>query len=235
MEWINPDTSWRVRAQAGWRQRFALLEALLHYPFRPAETIAGLLTGSDETLTQWLAVAKKRRVVGLAGVDAHAKLALRNSDPGDNRWSIPLPSYEALFRTLSVHVTLEQPLSGDAAADARLVLRAIRGGHLYTAVDGIASPPFFTFTATHAGGTADQGDEFDAGGPVTLRVRSNAPAGFTTIVWRNTEILATERSRDVTVEAPEGPAVYRVEIRAGEAYGGMSWLLSNPIYVRARN
>ena len=28
-----------------------------------------------------------RRVVALAGADAHAKIALRNADPGDNRWS----------------------------------------------------------------------------------------------------------------------------------------------------
>ncbi len=232
VEWVNPDTSWRVRAQLGWRQRFTLVEALLHYPFRPGETIASLLTGSDNTLTRWAAVARRRRVVGIAGVDAHAKLALRDSDPGDNRWSLPLPNYEALFRTLSVHVTPEQPLSGNAAADARLVIRAIRAGHLYTTIDGIASPPFFAFTATNAGGTAHQGDELGVGGLVTLRVHSNAPAGFTTVVWRNTEVLARERRNDFTVDAPEAPAVYRVEIRSPEVNGSMTWLLSNAIYIR---
>lgn len=234
VEWVNPDTSWRIRAQAGWLQRFGLLAALLHYPFRPAETIAGLLTGSDETLAYWTAAASSRRVVGIAGVDAHAKLALRNSDPGDNRWSLPLPSYEALFRTLSVHVAPEQPLSGNAAADARLVTRAIRAGHLYTAIDGIASPPSFTFTATNARGTAYQGDELGVGGPVSLHVRSNAPAGFTTTVWRNSEVLKSDRSGDFTVVAPEAPAIYRVEIRAAAANSGQTWLLSNPIYVRER-
>ena len=152
VEWINPDTSWRVHAASGWRSRFRLLEGLLHYPIRPAETLAGLLTGFEDAMARWNALASRRPVVGIAGVDAHAKLELRNADPGDNRFSIPLPSYEASFRLLSVHVTPERPLSGasgDAAADAALVMRAIRAGHLYTAIDGLASPPAFEFTATN--------------------------------------------------------------------------------------
>src|SRR6185295_8827239 len=117
----------------------------------------------------------------------------------------------------SVHVTPEQPLSGDAVADARLVMRAIRAGHLYTAIDGLASPPSFVFTATNAKGTAQQGDELAAGGLVTLRAHSNAPAGFTTVVWRNMEVLVRERRNDFTVDASAGPAVYRAEIRSAEA------------------
>ena len=134
----------------------------------------------------------------MAGADAHAKLAFRNADPGDNRFSIPLPSYEASFRMLSVHVAPERPLStGDAAADAALVMRAIRAGHLYMAVDGVASPPAFEFTATNQRGTAHQGDELGVGGPVSLRVRSNAPPGFTTIVWRGAEMLTVGTAEPV--------------------------------------
>ena len=187
VEWVNPDTSWRVRAASGWRSRFSLLQGLLHYPIRPSETLASLLTGSDDTMSRWNSVAERRPVVGLAGADAHAKLELRDADPGDNRFSIPLPGYEASFKMLSVHVRPDAPLSGDAAADAALVMRAIRAGHLYVAIDGLASPPSFEFSATNALGTARGGDELGVGGPVTLRVRSNAPAGFTTIVWRGSE------------------------------------------------
>src|SRR5438094_422505 len=42
---INPDTSWRVHAASGFRSRFRLVEGLLHYPTRPAETVPSLLTG----------------------------------------------------------------------------------------------------------------------------------------------------------------------------------------------
>jgi hypothetical protein len=236
VEWINPDTSWRVHAATGWRSRFRLLEGLLHYPIRPPETLARLLTGFEDTMAHWTALAGHRPVVGLAGVDGHAKLEFRDSDPGDNRFSFPLPNYEASFRMLSVHVTPERPLSGlpgDAAADAALVMRAIRGGHLYMAIDGLASPPEFEFTATNERGTARQGDELGVGGPVALHARSNAPPGFTTIIWRGSEILASEPRSELTIEAGEEPAVYRAEVRTNDPDRPRTWLLGNAIYVRA--
>jgi hypothetical protein len=67
---------------------------------------------------------------------------------------------------------------------------------------------------------------------VTLRVRTNAPAGFKAAIWRGNEILSGERTeQDFSVEAPPDPAVYRVEVRAGGSRSPL-WLLSNPIYVR---
>ena len=233
VEWINPDSSWRVHAASGWGSRFRLVEGLLHYPIRPEETLASLLTGFEETMARWNTLAGRRRVVGVAGVDAHAKLELRNANPGDNRFSIPLPTYEASFRMLSVHVTPERPLSGDAATDAALLMRAIRAGHLYTAIDGLASPPAFDFTATNGRGTVHQGDELGVGGPVSIHVRSNAPEGFTTIIWRGAEVLKAEQSNELTIEAGEGPAVYRAEVRTNDSERPRTWLLGNAVIVRA--
>ncbi len=234
MEWVNPDTSWRVLADE-WGTRFRLFAGLLHYPIRPAETLASLLTSSDEPIARWRTIANERRIVGIAGADAHANIALRNTDPGDTRFSLPLPGYEASFRMLSVHVTPERPLTGDAATDAEVVLRAIREGHLYAAIDGLAAPAAFEFSATYRRGTAQQGDELPVGGPVSLRVRSNAPPGFTTIVWRDGEMLVSAPSdtSELTVEGGEAPAVYRVEIRSSDPNRPRSWLLSNGIYVRS--
>jgi hypothetical protein len=232
VEWINPDTSWRVHAASGLRSRFRLVEGLLHYPIRPAETLASLLTGFEDTMAHWNALASRRPVIGVAGVDAHAKLGLVNADPGDNRFSIPLPGYEASFRLLSVHVTPERPLSGDAAADAALVMRAIRAGHLYMAVDGLASPPAFEFAATNMRGTAQQGDELGVGGRVLLRVHSNAPPGFTTIVWRGDKMLTSSQRNELTIETGEEPAVYRAEVRTDDPARPQTWLLSNAVYVR---
>jgi hypothetical protein len=239
MELVNPDTSWRLLALApDWRPRLKLLDAVFHYPFRPAETIASLLVRSDVNVYRWQTLANRRRFVGIAGIDAHAKLQLYNADSGDNRWSAPLPSYEASFRTMSTHVTPDRPFSGNAAADAATIVRAIRAGHLYTAVDGIATPASLEFTASNLHGVAHEGDELKPGGPVTLHVRSNAPPEFTTIVWQgaaqmvgegrgpNLDVRAMNPSRD-----PDESGVFWVEIRRPGA--PMSWIISNPIYVRA--
>ena len=234
IEIVNPDTSWRVHVQdRRWPSTLRLIEALVAYPFRPAEAIASLIDESPAMQARWDALTPRRRVVGIAGIDAHAKLAVKEIDPGDNGYSIAIPSYEASFRTLSVRVRPEQPLSGDAAADARAVMGAIRAGHLYTALDGLASPPSFTFTASNRRGSAGEGDELAPGGPVALRVRSNAPAEFETMVWQGSRVLASrKREPDFTVTGSEEPAVYRVTVRAADRAHQPLWIVSNPIYVR---
>jgi len=245
MELLNLDSGWRLwAAQAGgsagkWRARRHIAAALLDYPFRPAETIAGLIRSGDELPDQWAALAARRRVVALGGVDAHARLDL-GGDPADSRFALPLPSYLSSFRVLSIHVRPEIPLSGNAAVDGPIVMRAIRAGHLYMAIDAVAAPPSFELTATNDRGTVREGEELAAGGPVTLRVLSNAPPGFTTTVWSGSNILSPDHHEpDFTVQAPAGPAVYWVEIRAtgppGAAPGAPSlpWIRSNAIYVRS--
>src|SRR5437870_9593738 len=122
----------------------------------------------------------------MAGIDAHARIAPRSADPGDSRLALPFPGYEASFHVLSVHVRPDRPLTGtDAAADGPMLMRAIRAGHLYTAVDAVATPASFEFTATNDRATVHEGDELGAGEPITLRVHSNAPSAFTTTVWMN--------------------------------------------------
>ena len=234
IELINPDTSWRVRVLAeGWRSKLQLLRALITYPVRSSETLGALLTDSHALPEHWNTLSARRRVVGTAGVDAHAKLELRALDPGDNRYSLPIPSYESSFRSLSVHVVPESPLNGNAAADAVRVMEAVRNGRLYTVIDAWASPAAFEFTATNAKGMARSGEALAVGGPVSLRVRSNAPAGFLTTVWRGSEPLVRDKAeRDFTVDAGEDPAVYRVEIRAQDRPERPPWIISNPIYVR---
>jgi hypothetical protein len=243
IEVLNLDTSWRQWAEQArgtangaadapgrWPARRRLLAALVDYPFRPSETI-GSLVRTGGVMPQWAALAASRRVVMLAGADAHAKLDLR-ADPAQNSYALPFPGYESSFKTMSVHVAAEHVLTGNAAADAALLMRAIRAGHAYTSLDNMAAPPALEFSATNDRGTARTGDELLAGGPVSLHVRSNAPPGFTTIVWNGAHALSPDyHEQDVTVMAPEGAGVYRVEVRS-QRIPDIAWLMSNPIYVR---
>ncbi|MQA31633.1 MAG: hypothetical protein GEU82_17660, partial [Luteitalea sp.] len=133
IELINPDSSWRAHASSpGWRPKLGLARALTTFPFRGAETIARLLKDSPETVRRWAALTSERPVVGLAGVDAHARLELRSGDPADNRFALPIPGYEASFRVLSVRVSVGEPLSGEPAADAKRLLDSLRSGRVYT-------------------------------------------------------------------------------------------------------
>jgi len=233
IELLNPDTSWRVlAAKPGWTPKRHLLEALIAYPFRPQEVMAGLIQPTA-ALDHWETLTRRRRVVALAGADAHAKLAPRNADPGDTRYVLPLPGYESSFRLFSVHVRPDRPFSGRAADDAARLVGAIRAGHAYTAIDGVATPASFEFTATNALGTVHEGDELGVGGPLSLRVRSNAPAGFTTLIYEGRRIVTSQHdSQDVTANVPGSPGVYWAEIVATGRAPELTWVRSNPIYAR---
>jgi len=152
-------------------------------------------------MAHWTALAARRPVVGIAGVDAHAKLDFANADAGDNRFSIPLRATKRRSACSPSMSRRSARCQGTRASMRRSVMRAIRAGHLYTAVDGLASPPAFEFTATNMRGTAHQGDELGVGGRVSLHVRSNAPPGYKTILWRGSEILKAEASNELSIEA----------------------------------
>jgi len=235
LELVNPDTSWRVHVlEGGWAAGRRLVPALLTYPVRASETMGRLLTESPALVHRWQQLTANRRVVSTAGADAHAKLELRAGEVGQNGLSLPVPGYESSFRMLSVHVVPTEPLTGDAPADATRVLSAIRNGHLYSTIDSWAAPAQFEFTATNATGTARPGDEMKASGPLTLQVRSNAPAAFHTSIWRDGEaILNDQPGPTATVTSDDRPAVYRAEIRSAAQPGAPAWVTSNPIYVRA--
>lgn len=244
VEAVNLDTNWRrwvsqaldhgARLGERWYADRRLLASLVNYPFRSAETIAGLSWAGAGLAALDRAAAQPRRIVITAGADAHARIAWRG-DPWDttSRWSLPIPGYDSTFRALSLHVSIERPLTGEAVADARLLTRAVREGHLYVALDGLATPPSFEFTASNALGTVHEGDELWAGGPVTLHVRSNVPPSFTTEIRNGAHVVTADRHEaDFSVQVPGEPAAYFVEIRSGDRTRLIPWLQSNPIFIR---
>ena len=247
IELLNPDTSWRIVAeQTGWSPRWRLIKALVDYPVRPAEVMASMIQPT-RALANWAAIADTRRVIAIAGADAHSKLALRSADPGDSRpstgsgrpepdegrYALPFPSYETSFGVLSIRVRPDSPFTGDAATDARLLMRAIRAGHLHTVVDGLATPAAFELSATNEHGTVHEGDAITAADPVILHVRTNAPADFTTVIHEGTRTLAAQRgAEDWTVHGSNRPAIFWVEILPPGPQP-VTWLRSNPVYVRA--
>lgn len=234
LELINLDSVWRAQfAVPGWRSKLGLLGALVAYPFRPSEAMAGLVMDRPALLERWAELTRARPVALVGGADVHARLALGDAEPQGPGWALALPSYEAVFRTLTLRLRPERALTGDAAQDAGVIYEAIRRGRAYLALDGVMAPPSFTVVASNDMGTASMGETLAPGGRVTVTVRTNAPPSFTTTIWRD---------RDQVFSGPSQPEVrhvddastgtYRAEVRATERDGRPVWLSSNPIYVR---
>lgn len=224
MEWLNADSEWRNKSTA------RLGVALLTYPFRGAETVAGLFR-RPVSLARWDAAQRARRVVGLAGADAHAKVGWRTQgDPVDEGAFLRIPSYENTFKAFSIRVLLDRPLTGKADEDAALVLAGVRAGHVHTIIDAYARPGIFEFTGRTAENPAvKEGDAVALNDVLVLRARSNAPAGSRLVLLRDGREVHRATSSEL-VYATNHPGTYRVEAwLPGTAEPPMPWVVSNAI------
>ena len=224
VEWLNADSEWRDES---WN---AIARSFLTYALRAPESLAALLDRPSPVLAMWDAAAKRRRVVGLAGADAHARLGLRQrTDPDVPRVHVPLPSYGALFRTFSNHVELDQKLSGDPEADASAIVSAIREGRIFTVIDALASPGAFEFDGSSGNMQVRMGGDLPLDGPALLHAHIAAPDGTTLTLLRDGQVVHQSQANALEADITSKPGVYRVEATLA---GGpdFPWLVSNPIY-----
>lgn len=206
IEWLNADSEWRDE------RRVRLARALLDYFVRPGPALATLLDRPAVTLARWDALSTRRTVIALAAHDAHGGIGRGVEDGG--RQGIPLPSYEASFRSFSSRALLEAPLSGDAAADGRALLMAIRQGRVFTAIDAVAGPALLDLGGSAAG----------------IRADASMPPGAELVLLRDGVEVAKTTSGHA--EAEPAPGAFRVEVRVPGAPGNppVPWLTSNAVY-----
>jgi hypothetical protein len=232
IEWLNADSEWRDEFWG------SLGRVVLTYAFRPTETLAGLLDRPTELLQQWDRVAARRRVSGIAGADAHARLGYRQgSEPYEERVLARIPSYQASFAAFVNHVILDGPLIGDARIDAATLLAAIREGRMFTSIDGYAKLGGFEAAATSTGSMARPGEYLDPSGPVAIEARIAAPEGTTLVLVKDGAPIYDSVAGAMRVDVGEQPGVYRIEAHLPRAISRstMPWLLTNPIYVGLRS
>jgi hypothetical protein len=161
-------------------------------------------------MLEWDRMCSTRRVVAIGGLDAH-QIGLRVG----GHVPLRLMAYARSFRQLRTHVLCTGLVDGSLEHDRARVYDALREGRCYIAVDALAPARGFSFWASD--GTVMGGEAAFAG--QTLFASTPRPASLRLI-------------RDgvpVTTWTAERPGVYRVEARLRER----TWILSNPIYLRA--
>ncbi len=227
IEWLNGDSEWRDEPWS------ALALGMGQYFVRAPEALASLLDRPESVLARWDAITGHRRVVAIAGSDAHARLGLRASaDPYPSGAFIRLPSYEAAFRTLAVVVDLNAPRTRTAGRDATAILAALRAGHVSSVVTALAAPAHLDVTASSGEYRARAGDSLPLDGPVQITAHLDGPPGTQLVLLRRGQPLLVASAPDLRFTAPAEPAVYRVEARLPRAPGSpaVPWVVSNPIY-----
>lgn len=234
-EWLNADSEWRDES------REQLLTTLLQYPWRPAESVVALFDRPEVTLRRWdEAGARGRRWVALPGLDAHARFGWQGlpdeGDEGpegdDSGFSLAVPSYESMFRSMTARVEVDRASTGDARGDAEAVLRAIRGGRVYSVLDGAARGGRVEFFAETPAGLTRMG-EWQPASDATVRFHAQAlaPAGSRLVLRRNGEVVAASSgltlTHDAVLRATER-AAYRVEVEWPKALPA-PWIVTNAI------
>jgi hypothetical protein len=223
IEWLNLDSAWRAATKA------RVLKAALGALTRAGPAVARVLDRPDGALARWDGATKSRRLVGLAGHDAHGGIGRTE---GGGQWALPGPSsYAASFAALSTRVVLEEPLSGDADADAGRILTSLRKGRAFTAIDGLASSAFVDFHGLSNGTEIRMGEERPFTDDAALVFRATAPSDASAVLLRDGASVANATAADLQFRVKE-PGAYRVEVRHTSA--NVPLIVTNPIYFVGR-
>jgi hypothetical protein len=224
VEWLNVDSEWRSRG-AGTIAATALRSAV-----RGPEAIASLFRTPSPGLARWDLMQRGRPTVGLAAIDAHARLG---ADDAASSWgsaaSVRFPSYATLFRTVVQVVPLTSAKSGAAAADATAILDGLRNGRSYSIVRAFAD----AFASLEFGAVTPLSRRVELGGHVPPGVAAALSAEIAGVpaarvdLLRDGRVIKSGHGR-IEFEAPGTPAAYRVE--AYVPGHPVPWLVANPIY-----
>jgi hypothetical protein len=224
IEWLNLDSAWRDEPTT------RLVRVGLAGLIRPAPAVASILARPTTLLEKFDRLASTRRIVALAGHDAHGGI-VEGGRPSIWRSLVPrVTSYETSFATFSVKAILDAPLARDAARDARALLDAIRAGRLFTAIDAQAGPAYVDFRATVSGTSVAMGESVRFVEGTELAFFSTYIPESTAVLLRNGGEVARATGGEMRFK-PTEPGAYRVEVRNSQAH--VPWIVTNPIYLTA--
>lgn len=186
--------------------------------------------GSDrptpENLALWDSLGRRRRVVGVAGVDAHAVVV------GRPPLGVVVFPYATSFQTVRTHILTAVPLTGtDPASDRIRLMEALAAGRVLCMSGQVgAFCKGFRFWATVGGRMVWLGSELAWAEGATLHMASPLAGRFR--LYRDGELEAEHVGRDWT-HAATAPGVWRVEADLARGPEWVPWVVANPVYLRA--
>ena len=181
-------------------------------------------------LAKWDELTRSRKVVAVAGNDAHSNVGLQLGDrTGKSLIGVHLDPYERTFSIVRNHVLIERekPLTSETLAGA------LASGHSYFAFDLFGDSSGFTFTADNGRDAKIMGDEIELLGGVRLTVTT--PVRSRTLLIKDGQVIRDEDGAAKKEYTVTERGVYRVEVylpQLGPLVKDKPWIVSNPIYVK---
>jgi hypothetical protein len=194
---------------------------MVFYAFFPS---LGILGPNPDTLALWDRwLAQGRRMSAVGGPDAHGHAY----SMGPLR-KVIFP-YEYLFRAVTMHILVEK-VTGDAQADGRVIVEALKKGSGWVAYDLPKSTRGFRFSAQGKTAAAGPGEEIPFS-PGILR-RANLPHTAEWRIIRAGEGIVSRGSGAAATFSPAGSGAFRLEARRFFRGRKRGWIFSNPVYLR---
>jgi hypothetical protein len=208
------------------------LDGLWSYRSYPDLLFARIYARPDENLARWDSEIRTsgRRIVGIAGNDAHSNIGISvNDSSGNELLGMKLDPYHRSFQMVRMHVLL----SKDEVLDQATLLSAIKSGHCFVGFDIFSDSSGFRFEAVNKTVKGSIGDEITLDEDLKLKVTVPIPARV--VVMKDGAVFREKVDATQLEEAVTEQGSYRVEVylpQLGELVGNKPWIISNPIYVR---
>ncbi len=179
----------------------------------------------EESLKLWDEISKRRKIVGIGGIDAHAhKIDLLGF------FEVEVFPYKVLFKSIRTHILTHEEIVADnstvgikKASDA--IIESLRNGRCFVSNFSVADARGFCFCAVSDAGEFQQGDVAPLSPDLILKVALPGLSATIRIIGNGevvSEIEGEKLEYKVTL-----PGSYRVEIERN----GRAWIYSNHIYV----
>lgn len=188
-------------------------DILFRFNRYPDEVFLSILDRPDRELALWDRATQSRKIVGIAGNDAHQNVRIfgRQLDP-----------YARSFRFVNTHLLVP-------TLDETAILNALKEGHAYISFDILAEATGFFFGARDENQEWRMGDALSFREGITLHARAPQPGRFRLI--KDGGVVYGGEGAGLSF-SPTEKGVYRVEwmIHRGDRW--WPWIYSNPIYLR---
>ncbi len=169
-------------------------------------------------LSKWDELNRKRKVVGVGGVDAHAY----PFDIGILR--ITIFPYKVQFKSIRTHIILENPLSSDFSQAKNLLFSALKNCNVFTSNWRWGDAKGFRFYASLKDKIYKIGDEVPFQEGITLEVRTPIVSHIKLVSEGN--VTAEKIDKDLKHKI-QSRGNFRVEVFRN----GRGWIFSNHIRV----
>ena len=190
---------------------------------------ANFFARPDQSLRLWdhAMTNPPRKLVAIAGNDAHANVGLSLNDAsGKQLIGIKLDPYERSFRAVRTHVLIPRGTELNRAS----LLQALSQGHGYVSFDLFADASGFDYSISNS--DAIMGDEIALDRQPEFVV--NTPLASRIVIIKNGNVFGQQWGTAAHFSA-DGAGSYRVEAYLDTLPApakGRPWIISNPIYVK---